>query len=134
MDQFATSFDENIQQNPYWLINRNPSKDIAQRVLSSISVKYKITDTFSLQSRGSFDKSFFTFDKKLFAGSDPTFAPDTGRYIYEKTENTQQYLDLIGNYNNKISEVFDFGLTLGTSLTKYKTGDKVYLDSRSRRS
>ena len=130
MDQFATSFDENIQQNPYWLINRNPSKDIAQRVLSSISVKYKITDTFSLQSRGSFDKSFFTFDKKLFAGSDPTFAPDTGRYIYEKTENTQQYLDLIGNYNNKISEVFDFGLTLGTSLTKYKTGDKVYLDSR----
>ena len=129
MDQYATSFEENIQQNPYWLINRNPNKDIAQRVLASISLKYKITDAFSLQSRASFDKSFFTFDKKLFAGSDPTFAPDTGRYIYEKTENTQQYIDLIGVYHKKISDDLDFGLTAGTSLTKYKTGDQVYLDS-----
>ena len=129
MDQYASSFDENIQQNPYWLINRNPSKDIVQRVLASVSVKYQITDHFALQSRGSYDKSFFTFDKKLFGGSDPTFAPATGRYILEKTENTQQYLDLIATYNRELSEDFDFGLTLGTSLTKYKIGDQLQLDS-----
>lgn len=129
MDQYATSFEENIQQNPYWLIHRNPSKDIAQRVLASANIKYQITDAFSLQTRGSFDKSFFTFDKRLYGGSDPTFAPNTGRYIYEKTQNTQQYIDLIGVYNKELSEDFDFGLTVGTSLTKYKTGDKVYLDS-----
>lgn len=128
-DQYATSFDENIQQNPYWLINRNPSKDIAQRVLASVSVKYQLNDNFSLQSRGSFDKSFFSFDKRLYAGSDPTFAPNTGRYIFEKTENTQQYIDLIGIYNKEVSEDFNFNLTLGSSLTKYKTGDKTYLDS-----
>ena len=131
MDQYATSFDENIQQNPYWLIHRNPSKDIAQRVLASANIKYQITDNFSLQTRGSFDKSFFTFDKRMFAGTDSTFAPNTGRYIYEKTENTQQYIDLIGFYNKELSEDLDFGLTVGTSLTKYKTGDKTYLDSRA---
>lgn len=129
MDQYASSFDENIQQNPYWLINRNPSKDIAQRVLASVSVKYQITDNFSLQSRGSFDKSFFTFDKRLYAGSDLTFVPETGRYVLEKTENTQQYLDLIANYNKELSEDFEFGLTLGTSLTKYSIGDQILLDS-----
>ncbi|WP_372753442.1 SusC/RagA family TonB-linked outer membrane protein [Mariniflexile sp.] len=129
MDQYATSFDENIQQNPYWLINRNQSKDIAQRVLASVSVKYQITDDFSLQSRGSFDKSFFTYDKKLYAGSDLTFVPETGRYILEKTENTQQYLDLIANYNKNLSEDFDFNLTLGTSLTKYSIGDQILMDS-----
>lgn len=129
MDQYATSFDENIQQNPYWLINRNKSKDIAQRVLASVSVKYQVNDNLSLQSRGSFDKSFFSFDKKLFAGSDLTFVPTTGRYILEKTENTQQYLDLIANYSKDLSEDFDFGLTLGTSLTKYKIGDQILLDS-----
>jgi hypothetical protein len=128
-DQYATSFDENIQQNPYWLINRNRSKDIAQRVLASVSVKYQITDNFSLQSRGSFDKSFFTFDKRLYAGTDLTFVPDTGRYILEKTENTQQYLDLIANYTKQLSEDFEFGLTVGTSLTKYSLGDQVLLDS-----
>jgi len=129
MDQYATSFDENIQQNPYWLIHRNPSKDIAQRVLASVSVKYQISDNFSLQSRGSFDKSFFTFDKRMYAGSDLTFVPDTGRYILEKTENTQQYVDLIGSYTKQFSEDFDFGVTFGTSLTKYSIGDRVTLDS-----
>ncbi|WP_298513083.1 SusC/RagA family TonB-linked outer membrane protein [uncultured Kordia sp.] len=129
MDQYATSFDENIQQNPYWLINRNPSKDIAQRVLASVSIKYQISENFSLQSRGSFDKSFFTFDKRMYAGSDLTFVPDTGRYILEKTENTQQYVDLIANYTKQFSEDFDFGFTFGTSLTKYSLGDRVTLDS-----
>ncbi len=129
MDQYATSFDENIQQNPYWLINRNKSKDIAQRIFASVSVKYQVNDNLSLQSRGSFDKSFFSFDKKLYAGSDLTFVPTTGRYILEKTENTQQYLDLIASYSKDLSEDFDFGLILGTSLTKYKIGDQILLDS-----
>lgn len=129
MDQYATSFDENIQQNPYWLINRNPSKDLAQRILASASVKYQINDNLSIQSRGSFDKSFFTFDKKMYAGSDLTFVPTTGRYILEKTENTQQYIDLIANYNKEISENFSFSGILGTSLTKYSIGDKISLDS-----
>lgn len=129
MDQYATSFDENIQQNPYWLINRNPSKDIAQRVFASASVKYQINDDLTIQSRGSFDKSFFTFDKRMYAGSDLTFVPATGRYILEKTENTQQYIDLIANYNKEISEDFSFSGVLGTSLTKYSVGDQILLDS-----
>ncbi len=129
MDQYATSFDENIQQNPYWLVNRNPSKDIAQRVLANVSVKYEVTEDLSIQSRGSFDKSFFTFDKRMYAGSDLTFVPTTGRYILEKTENTQQYIDLIANYSKDISEDFTFSGVLGTSLTKYSVGDQLLLDS-----
>lgn len=129
MDQYASSFDENIQQNPYWLINRNKSKDIAQRVLASVAVSYQITDEFSLQSRGSFDKTFFTFDKRLYAGSDVNLVPTTGRYVLEKTENTQQYIDLIANYNKDITEDFKIGVILGTSLTKSKTGDQISLDS-----
>ncbi|MGY5355381.1 SusC/RagA family TonB-linked outer membrane protein [Wenyingzhuangia sp. IMCC45467] len=129
MDQYATSFDENIQQNPYWMIHRNPTQDIAQRVFASTQVKYQITDKFSLQSRGSFDKSFFTFDKRMYAGSDPALVPATGRYILEKTENTQQYVDLIANYNTDITDDISFTGLLGTSLTKYQIGDQISLDS-----
>ena len=129
MDQYATSFDENIQQNPYWLINKNPSEDIAQRVLANVSVKYQITDDFSLQSRGSYDKTFFTYDKRQYAGTDPVNSGENGRYVLEKTENTQQYVDFIANYNTNITEDLTISALLGTSLTKYKIGDQVYLDS-----
>ncbi|WP_434037370.1 SusC/RagA family TonB-linked outer membrane protein [Formosa sp. 4Alg 33] len=129
MDQYASSFDENIQQNPYWLINRSPSKDIAQRVLANVSVKYNVTEDFALQSRGSYDKSFFTFDKRQYAGTDPVNSGDNGRYVLEKTENTQQYIDLIASYNKDLSENFSFSGLLGTSLTKYKLGDQILLDS-----
>ncbi|MBU2951813.1 SusC/RagA family TonB-linked outer membrane protein [Tamlana agarivorans] len=129
MDQYASSFDENIQQNPYWLINRNPSEDIVQRVLANVSVKYQITDAFSLQSRGSFDKTFFTFDKRQYAGTDPVNSGDNGRYVLEKTENTQQYIDFIATYNKDFSEDLTFTGLLGTSLTKYQIGDQTYLDS-----
>ncbi|WP_066222374.1 SusC/RagA family TonB-linked outer membrane protein [Formosa haliotis] len=129
MDQYATSFAENIQQNPYWLINRSPSKDIAQRVLANVSVKYNITEAFSLQSRGSFDKTFYTYEKKQYAGTDIANSGSNGRYILEKTENTQQYIDLIASYNTDFSENFTFSGLLGTSLTKYKIGDQTFLDS-----
>ncbi|CAM1355305.1 SusC/RagA family TonB-linked outer membrane protein [Tenacibaculum halocynthiae] len=129
MDQYASSFDENIQQNPYWLINRNPSQDIVQRVLANVSAKYQVTDNFSLQSRVSYDKSFFTFDKKQYAGTDPVNSGDNGRYVLEKTENTQQYIDLIANYSKDFSEDLTFTGLLGTSLTKYSIGDQILLDS-----
>jgi TonB-linked SusC/RagA family outer membrane protein len=125
----SSNFDGSIQQNPYWLVNKNPSQDIAQRVLANVSVSYKITEKFSLQSRVSYDKSFFTFDKKLYGGSDPTSVPENGRYVVEKTENTQQYIDLIGSYNTNISENITFTGLLGTSLTKYSIGDQMFLDS-----
>lgn len=127
MDQYATSFDDMIQQNPYWLVNRTPSKDIAERVVANVSVNYKITEKLSLQSRVSYDKSFLTYDKRMYAGTE--FATETGRYILEKTENTQQYIDLIANYNTDLNENISFTGLLGTSLTKYKIGDKMYLDS-----
>ncbi|OBQ54237.1 SusC/RagA family TonB-linked outer membrane protein [Tamlana sp. s12] len=129
MDQYASSFDENIQQNPYWLINRSPSEDIVQRVLANVSVKYQITDAISLQSRGSYDKTFFTFDKRQYAGTDPVNSGQNGRYVLEKTENSQQYIDFIASYNKDFSDDFTFSGLLGTSLTKYKTGDQIFLDS-----
>lgn len=131
MDQYATSFDGNIQQNPYWIIHRNPKKDVAQRVFASAQLKYQITDEFSLQSRTSYDKSFFTFDHRMYGGTDPVLAPATGRYILEKTENTQQYIDLIANYNADFTDKVSFTGLLGASLTKYATGDKITLDSGS---
>ncbi|MFV0564852.1 MAG: SusC/RagA family TonB-linked outer membrane protein [Flavobacteriaceae bacterium] len=128
MNQYATTID-NIQSNPYWVIYRQPSKDIAQRAMLSSTISYDITDNFALKTRLSYDKSFFTYDKRYYGSSSPNFVPSTGRYILDKTENTQQYIDLIASYNPTISDNFTFSGLLGTSLLKSAVGDKLYLDS-----
>lgn len=128
MNQYATTID-NMQSNPYWVINRQPSKDIVQRAMLSTTVAYNVTHNFSLKTRLSYDKSFFTYDKRYYGSSSPNFVPETGRYILDKTENTQQYIDLIASYSPKISDDFTFSGLLGTSLLKSAVGDKIYLDS-----
>ncbi len=132
MDQYAAanfSQAENIMQNPYWLINRTPSKDIVQRVLANVSSQFQITEAFALKSRASYDKTFFTYEKKQYAGTDPANSGTNGRYILEKTENTQMYIDLIATFNKNLSENFSLSALAGTSLTKYTIGDQTYLDS-----
>ena len=88
-------------------------KDIAQRVVANVSAKYQILDNLSVQSRASYDKSFFTYDNRMYAGTDLTLSPATGRYTLNKTENTQQYIDLIANYNTDITE--DLTFTIGAN-------------------
>ena len=39
---------------------------------------------------------------------DPVNSGDNGRYILEKTENTQQYIDLIANYSRDFGEDISF--------------------------
>lgn len=129
MDQYATSFDENIQQNPYWLVNRNIREDVSQRVYSSINISYQINEELTLKTRGNYDKSFFTFDQRLYAGSDQVAVPDTGRYIYEETENTQQYIDFTATYDKEIFNDVNFSLTTGSILSKLSLGDQTLMDS-----
>ena len=61
------------------------TKDIAQRVVANVSAKYQILDNLSVQSRASYDKSFFTYDNRMYAGTDLTLSPATGRYTLNKS-------------------------------------------------
>ena len=38
-----------MEQNPYWLINKVPNEDTRYRTLINLSVKYQINDYFSIQ-------------------------------------------------------------------------------------
>ncbi|WP_164914188.1 SusC/RagA family TonB-linked outer membrane protein [Aquimarina sediminis] len=128
MEQFASTID-NIQENPYWIIYREPSKDIVQRVMTNLSFDYMLTKTFSLKSIVSYDKSFFNYDKRFYASSNPTEVAPTGRYILETTTNTQQYADLIATYAPNISKKLSITSLIGTSFIKSSIGDQTYLDS-----
>jgi len=121
--------DRDIQQNPFWILNRNKGEDTNQRILTSIAFDYKVNDWFSLRSRLSYDKLFNTFEKKIHATTQGTLSHTNGRYILVKSDNTQLYADLIGIINKQLNDDLEFTANIGTSVTNYRIDDRLTLDS-----
>jgi TonB-linked SusC/RagA family outer membrane protein len=118
-----------IIQNPYWILNRNKSEDKNQSLISSVSVNYKANDWLSIKARGGYNRLYNTFEKKMYAGTNTTLAPATGRYIYTDSESSQLYGDLIATINTKFSDDFTFNANIGTSVTKSTINDALTSDS-----
>ena len=114
-----------IEQNPYWVINRNTSKDVNNKLVASLNLNFKINDWLSLQTRGTYDKSQFSFEKKIYATTEATLAPLNGRYIVNETDFTQLYGDVIANINTQINETTSLSAIVGTSTTRNTTESLV---------
>ncbi|QKX04348.1 SusC/RagA family TonB-linked outer membrane protein [Aquimarina sp. TRL1] len=122
-------FQEDIQQNPYWIINRNQSDDLNQKLITALSLQFKVNDWLSFQTRGSYDRTINKFEKRLYATTEATLAPATGRFIYRETEDTQLYADLIATINKDFGEDWNLSANIGTSITNSKIGEGLNLDS-----
>ncbi|GAA4276165.1 TonB-dependent receptor plug domain-containing protein [Aquimarina mytili] len=118
-----------IEQNPYWILNRNASDDENQKLLASLSLQYKFNDWLTIQTRGSYDKNFYKFERKIHATTDGTLSAPNGRYLYNDVEDTQLYGDIIAILNADISESFSISANVGTSIRKSDLGKSVLLDS-----
>ena len=113
--------DRDIQQNPWWIINRNQNFNTRNRVIATSSAKYKITDEISVQARGNVDKSLDKFTHEIFAGTQATLADNNGRYIYSNGDDTQLYADLILSLNKRVNEDITLDVNLGASHTNRNT-------------
>ena len=114
-----------IEQNPYWMINRNASDDTNKKLLTSLNLNYKVNDWLSLQTRGTYDKSMIGFDKKVYATTNLTLAPENGRYIVKNNDVTKLFGDLIANINTKINDNLSVNGLVGTSYTDTKFEDFI---------
>ena len=71
MDQnWYKSQGTDMEQNPYWLINKVPNEDTVI-VIVDLSVKYKFNDLFSIQARGSADYVVSKNNTRMYAGTSP---------------------------------------------------------------
>jgi TonB-linked SusC/RagA family outer membrane protein len=122
---------EDIQQNPYWAINRNKSEDTNQFLNGSITLDYKANKWLSIASRYSYNRLDSGFNKKLYDTSEPTLAGLNigGRYISTNSFSTQQYADLIATINTKFSNDFSFSANIGTSVNNSINNRQIILDS-----
>ncbi|MEE9408928.1 MAG: TonB-dependent receptor [Polaribacter sp.] len=116
-----------IEQNPYWVINRNASEDNNKKIVASLNLNFKINEWLSLQTRGTYDQSLLDFSKKIYATTEATLAPANGRYIVAKNDYTQVYGDVLANINTKINDKISLtgvvGLSTTRSTTESFTGD-----------
>jgi TonB-dependent SusC/RagA subfamily outer membrane receptor len=110
-----------IEQNPYWVINRNASEDNNKKLLASLNLDFKINDWLSLQTRGTYDKSLFNFEREIYATTEATLAPANGRYIVFENDYTQLYGDVIANINTQINENTSVSAIVGASTTRTTT-------------
>jgi outer membrane receptor protein involved in Fe transport len=96
--------------------------------LASVDLEYKLTDALTVQARGNYDYTQQIFEQKIKAGTCSVLAPTNGRWKYINLVSTQQYVDLLLNYNKQINS-FDIHGVLGTSYQKRIIGDGIYIDS-----
>ncbi len=117
-----------IEQNPYWILHRNPTLDNNQKWLLNLGATYKFNEHFGVKIRGSFDKNTMDYMRKIYATSNGTLSHKNGRYILANFDNTQWYGDLSAMYDTKFGEDISFSAILGTSMTHNLT-DTFYADS-----
>lgn len=121
MNWFVT---DHHQSNPYWIINREPRKDVTNRVISSLDINYDITEHLSFSVRGNIDYAMKTFDQRHFATSNTTNVHPNGSWQYQDYTDELAYTDAILKYNKKAGD-FDFNVIAGGSYQKTVYGDGI---------
>ncbi len=121
--------DRDIEQNPFWGINRNASTDRNQYLNGSLGLNFKANNWLTIGSRISYDQIANSFDKRINASTQGTLSHINGRYISIDDVSSQTYGDLIATINTQFNDDFSFNANVGTSITKTSVTDQTVLDS-----
>ena len=119
---------QDTQQNPYWILNNDANTESTKRFLGSLNLEYKLSNTLTIQARGNYDYTHQIYEQQVKAGTASTLAPDNGRWVYNNTISSQQYGDLLLNYDKDFG-TFDLHAVLGTSYQKKIIGDGINVDT-----
>lgn len=107
-----------MEQNPYWLINKAPNGDERYRATFNLSVKYKFNELFTIQTRGNAD---FISDRRFlkeYAGTSPAIAGVNGRYQAHESTGLTTYGDILFTYQQQF-EHFSVNASVGASINDY---------------
>lgn len=117
---------DHFQNNPYWILNKEPKTDLTKRVIGNGSINYKINDKISFEARGSYDYSLRSFEQQHAAGTNSTQAHKNGAWDYSQFVDELIYADAIFKYDDKFGD-FTLNSVIGASYQKttYGLGVKV---------
>jgi TonB-linked SusC/RagA family outer membrane protein len=105
-----------FEQNPYWVLNRMATAQHRDRIIGNLILRYQINSWLNVQARGNVDKTWDSFEQKMYAGTQSVQSGPNGRYISTNAVNTQLYGDVILNANKNLSPDLNLIVNLGTSI------------------
>lgn len=114
-------FNEDIQQNPWWVTNRNPNTAQRNRILINGSVKYDFTKWLSLQVRGNLDRFNDVYQQNLYAGTNPVLSKSNGQLLLTNQTTEQKYGDALLTFTVPGKSDLKVDGVLGASITDAKT-------------
>jgi TonB-linked SusC/RagA family outer membrane protein len=118
------------QENPWWILNRQPNVATRNRVIFNGSVRYDVNSWFYVQARGNVDHFTDTYENDQYAGTLPVFnSTGTGHMNWNNQTTEQKYGDLIGYVNIPMKGPVKVNALVGYSITdNLTTGQNLSSD------
>lgn len=126
------------QQNPYWVLNRTPTDQQRDNIIGQAQLRLSLTDWLSLSARGTLNRRWDTWERRVAAGTQGVLSgqtiegilPDNGRFIREDSESTTLYGDMLLVGNKQFADQWDLHFTAGTAITDARSSGWALDQSR----
>ena len=110
-------FNEDVQQNPWWITNRDPNTSNRNRTIINATAKYDITSWLSIQARGIDDRTYDTYQQDLYAGTIGVLSKANGQFLLTNQLNEHKYADMLITFSVPGKSDFKLDGILGGSIT-----------------
>lgn len=118
---------EDVQQNPWWILYKNPNYSTRNRFIINASVKYQFSENLSLEVRGNTDRTTDIWERDLYAGTNPVLVQgNNGSFTRSNQTFTQNYADGILNFKLPTNSGFKITGLAGGSITDQNTVGASY--------
>ncbi len=116
------SADEDVQQNPWWIINRDPNKLTRNRFIVNGSVRYDATSWLNFQARGSLDRVSDDYEMDVYSGTQSTLDSHGNGSLQLSTQTVQQkYGDFLATVTVPTKGAFKVNAVVGASIKDINT-------------
>ena len=111
-----------IEQNPWWILNKDLSVADRNRIILSGNIKYDFTRWLNIQLRGNVDRTTDRFENDRYSGTSKVFDANGNGYMNLTNQTfTQKYGDVILTVNDPNDAAkFKIGGIAGASITDQK--------------
>ena len=96
---------EEKQNNPYWIINKDPKLNTTKRLIASVKLSWDIAKHLKFDVRGNIDYSDKLDDQRKPAGGNSVTVSPNGTWGYNKWNESSMYTDGILSYNNTFGNI-----------------------------
>jgi len=112
-----------ISNNYLWLRNENRNDRSDTRLIGNISTTYDITSDLSITGTYGYD---FNQDNRFFSNRKGTIQRINGDYIIDNINNVQRNLDILANYQKRLSDKFEINVIAGYNYNNRTRSDEGY--------